>query len=239
MAARSFQGNTRGTAGEVTPRKTWLIVSAALAVAVYALLWIGFASHWNWVTTVDSALLSDTHRYSAGYPGRVTAWDLFCTVLGPTAFRLVTVVVIIFALARRKVRVAMFLVISVELIGIITEIAKYAASRPRPTTALVVAPSTSFPSGHALGVMVGVLALLTVVLPVVHRPLRAWLVAVGALIVVAIGIGRVVLNVHYPSDVVAGWALGYAYFVVCLLIIPPTRPVTVTDETPAALDTAP
>jgi len=29
----------------------------------------------------------------------------------------------------------------------------------------------------------------------------------------AIGIGRVVLNVHYPSDVLAGWALGYAYFV--------------------------
>jgi undecaprenyl-diphosphatase len=86
--------------------------------------------------------------------------------------------------------------------------------------------------------MVGVLALLTVVLPVMRRPLRAWLVAFGSLIVIAIGIGRVVLNVHYPSDVVAGWALGYAYFVVCLLMVPPSRPVTESDETPAALDTA-
>lgn len=222
----------------VIPRKSWLIVSAALAVAVYALLWIGYASHWNWVTTIDSALLTDGHRYSAAEPGRVTAWNVFCTVLGPTAFRLLTVVLIIYSLVRRNLRVAMFLVISVELSGIITEIAKYAASRPRPTTALVTALSTSFPSGHGLGVMVGVLALLTVVLPVVRRPLRAWLVALGALIVVAIGIGRVVLNVHYPSDVVAGWALGYAYFVACLLMIPPTRPVTVADETPAALDTA-
>ena len=34
----------------------------------------------------------------------------------------------------------------------------------------------------------------------------------GAVLVVAIGIGRVVLNVHHPSDVLAGWALGYAYF---------------------------
>jgi undecaprenyl-diphosphatase len=218
----------------VTPRKTWLVVSAALAVAVYALLWIGYASHWNWVTTIDSSLLSDARAQ----PGRVTAWNVFCTVLGPTAFRLVTVVVIVFSFVRRNVRVAMFLVISVELSGIVTEIAKYAASRPRPTTALASAYSTSFPSGHALGVMVGVLALLTVVLPVVRRPLRAWLVALGAVIIVAIGVGRVVLNVHYPSDVVAGWALGYAYFVACLLIIPPTRPVTVTDETPAALDTA-
>ena len=61
--------------------------------------------------------------------------------------------------------------------------------------------------------MVGVLALLTVVLPVVRRPLRAWLIAVGAVVVVAVGVGRVVLNVHHPSDVLAGWALGYVWFV--------------------------
>jgi undecaprenyl-diphosphatase len=153
-------------------------------------------------------------------------------------FRLVTVFVIIFSLVRRNVRIAMFLVISVELAGIITEIAKYAADRPRPASALVHAPSSSFPSGHALGVMVAVLALLTIVLPLVRPSLRAWLIGLGAVIVFAIGIGRVVLNVHHPSDVIAGWALGYAYFVACLLIVPPTRPVTVTDETPAALGTA-
>ena len=222
----------------MTPRKTWLIVSAALAVAVYALMWIGYALQWNWLMTIDSSWLDIGHRYGVAHPGWVTAWNVFCTVLGPTVFRLVTLIVIIFALVRRNLRVALFLVISVELAGIITEIAKYAANRPRPATALVSAPSTSFPSGHALGVIVGVLALLTVVLPVVHRPLRAWLVAFGAAIVILIGIGRVVLNVHHPSDVLAGWALGYAYFVACLLMVPPSRPVTVADETPAALGTA-
>jgi undecaprenyl-diphosphatase len=222
----------------VAPYKTWLIVSAALAVAVYALMWIGYVLQWNWLMTIDSSWLDTMHRDDVAHPGWVTAWNVFCTVLGPTAFRLVTLLVIIFALVRRNLRVALFLVISVELSGLITEIAKYAANRPRPAGAVVSAPSTSFPSGHALGVMVAVLALLTVVLPVIHRPLRAWLVAFGALTIIAIGIGRVVLNVHHPSDVVAGWALGYAYFVACLLLVPPSRPVTVTDETPAALDTA-
>ena len=103
--------------------------------------------------------------------------------------------------------------ISVELSGLLTEAAKAAANRPRPAEALVYAATTSFPSGHALGVMVGVLALLTVVLPVVRRPLRVWLIAVGAIVVVAIGAGRVVLNVHHLSDVLAGWALGYVWFV--------------------------
>jgi membrane-associated phospholipid phosphatase len=220
------------------PRKSWLIVSAALAVAVYALMWIGYASQWNWLTTIDSSWLNFGYQYSVAHPGWVTAWNVFCTVLGPTAFRLLTLVVIVFSLVRRNLRVTFFLVISVELSGLITEIAKYAANRPRPVTALVSASSTSFPSGHALGVMVAVLALLTVVLPVMRRPLRAWLVAFGSLIVIAFGIGRVVLNVHYPSDVVAGWALGYAYFVVCLLMVPPSRPVTESDETPAALGTS-
>ena len=222
----------------MTARKSWLIASAALAVAVYALMWIGYASNWNWLATLDSSSLDAAHRFGVAHPGWVVGWDLFCTVLGPTVFRLATLVVIIFSLVRRNVRVALLLVISVELSGIITEIAKYAADRPRPVAALVHAPSSSFPSGHALGVMVAVLALLTVGLPLVRPPLRAWLITLGAVIVITIGVGRVVLNVHHPSDVIAGWALGYAYFVACLLMVPPTRPVTVTDETPAALGTA-
>ena len=222
----------------MAPQKTWLIVSAAMAVAVYALMWFGYASQWNWLMTIDSSCLDATHRYGVAHPGSVTSWNTFCTVLGPTGFRVLGLVVIIFSLVRRNLRVAFFLLISVELAGLITEIAKDAANRPRPATALVSASSSSFPSGHALGTMVGVLALLTVVVPVIHRPLRMWLVAIGALTVIAIGVGRVVLNVHHPSDVVAGWALGYAYFVACVLMVPPSRPVTVTDEIPAALDTA-
>jgi undecaprenyl-diphosphatase len=222
----------------VAPRKTCLIVSAALAVAVYALMWIGYALQWNWLATIDAAWLDTTHRYAVAHPGWVTSWSTFCTVFSPTGFRLLGLVVIVISLVRRNLRGAFFVLISVELAGLITEIAKGAANRPRPATALVSAPSTSFPSGHALGAMVGVLALLTIVLPVIHRPLRGWLVALGAFVVIAVGIGRVALNVHHPSDVVAGWALGYTYFVACLLMIPPSRPVTVTGETPAALDTA-
>lgn len=215
-------------------RKAWLVGLAAPALAVYVLMWVGFRQRWHWLDATDTAALDAMHTYGIAHPGWVAAWNIFCTVLGPTVFRLIALAVIVFALARRNLRVALFLAISVELGGLVTEAAKAAANRPRPAEALVNAPSTSFPSGHALGVMVGVLALLTVTLPVVRRPLRVWLVAVGAIVVVAIGVGRVVLNVHYPSDVVAGWALGYVWFVVCLLLVPPAVPVTAMDETPAA-----
>jgi undecaprenyl-diphosphatase len=66
---------------------------------------------------------------------------------------------------------------------------------------------------------------------------RPWVIAAGAAVVVSVGIGRVVLNVHNPSDVIAGWALGYLYFAACLLVFA-GRPVTEAAETPEALDTS-
>ncbi len=216
-------------------RNRWLAGSGLFALVVYAALWIGYARGWVWLARIDSAALEGAYPFGAAH---VSAWDVLCTVLGPAAFRLAVLAVILVALWKRHVRLAVFLVLSVELSGLVTEAAKYLAGRPRPETALVDAWGTSFPSGHALGVMVAVAALLAVTLPVVAGRARGWLTALGVVVVLIIGIGRVVLNVHHPSDVVAGWALGYAYFVGCLLLVPPRPSVRQPDETPAALGTA-
>lgn len=217
-------------------RKGLLVGTAVVALVVYALLWLGYGT--TWVARIDAWALEPMHRIGEAHPGWVTAWDVFCSVFSPTVFRLATLVVIVVAFVRRNVRTAMFLVISVELAGLVIEIAKRLADRPRPATAMVSAYGTSFPSGHALGLMVSVLALLTVALPLVRASRRGWLVALGVVIVVAVGVGRVALNVHHPSDVLAGWALGYAYFVACLLVVAPQGrldpPITQPDEIPAA-----
>jgi membrane-associated phospholipid phosphatase len=206
---------------------------------LFAALWVGFANHWPWIDAMDRSAIDATHAYAVAHPGWVTFWNVLCTVLGPTAFRLFALAVIVFALARRNVRAAMFLVVTVELSGIVTNVAKAAANRPRPAEALATAPSSSFPSGHALGVMVGVLALLTLAMPLVRRPVWIVLSACGAVVVLVVGIGRIVLNVHYQSDVLAGWALGYVWFVVGVLLVRPVVAVTEPDETPAALGSSP
>lgn len=218
----------------MTQRKAWLIGLAASALALYALMWIGFAQQWHWVDAMDNAALAPLHGFGEGHPGWVTFWDVLCTVLGPAAFRLAALVVIVVSLVRRNVRTALFLVVSVELSGLLTEAAKAAAGRPRPSGALAYAWGSAFPSGHALGVMVGVLAFLTLLMPITRLQSRIWLIVVGAIVVLAIGAGRVVLNVHHPSDVLAGWCLGYVWFVVCLLLVPPFAAVMEADETPAA-----
>ena len=222
-----------GTGGRVRLRKPWLVGLLVLAMAVYMGLWIGWTMHWGWLDAIDSRALDASYRFGVDRPGWVTFWDVLCTVLGPTAFRIVGLIVIVVALRRRQLRLALFLVLSVELSGLITETLKVAAGRPRPSTALVFAPSSSFPSGHALGVMASVLALTVIVLPLVQRSSWRWVIASGAVIVLLVGVGRVVLNVHHPSDVLAGWAAGYLWFTASLLVLT-RRPVTAADETPVA-----
>jgi undecaprenyl-diphosphatase len=85
---------------------------------------------------------------------------------------------------------------------------------------------------------VSVLAYLTIVLPMVPDRWRTPLKVIGAAVVVLIGVGRVVLNVHHPSDVVAGWALGFAWFVLWLRVIKPLPLTRYVAEKPAARDTA-
>jgi len=218
-------------------RRTWLIASVVVAVAVYAAMWIGYALNWAWLDDVDTDLLQVFHNIGAPRPGWVSFWVVFCVIFGPNGFRVVALVLLIVALMRRKTATALFLVISVGLMGVVTEGAKHLAGRPRPATALAHGSSTSFPSGHALGVMVGVLALLTVLWPQLSPRLRLVLAIVGGAMIVVVGVARVVLNVHHPSDVLAGWALGYLYYLLCVRLVPP-RPLSSEAETQAALGTS-
>ncbi len=202
---------------------------------VYAAMWIGYVQNWAWLDSVDTESLRFFYDFGATRPGWVSFWNIFCTVFGPTGFRLIALVLVVVAVLRRDLRTALFLVLSVGMTGLVTEVFKRIAGRPRPVTAMAEATSSSFPSGHALGVMVGVLAILTVLWPRLAG-LRIPLAVIGAVLIVMVGVGRVVLNVHHPSDVVAGWALGYVYYLLCVRLVSP-RPVTAAAERPAELDT--
>jgi len=200
----------------VTNRNRWLL--GAAAVIGYALLWVGWVAQWSWVTTLDTSLLAPAHRYGVAHPGWVTGWRWLSFVFGPWTFQITAVVVAFVALARRQRRTALFLLVGVVSSGLVTEVAKDIAQRARPLTALAHEPSWSFPSGHALGTMAGALGLCAVFRTA--QVARARLIEVlCAVIVVFVGVSRVVLNVHNPTDVLAGWLLGSLWFLVCLPLL--------------------
>lgn len=113
-------------------------------------------------------------------------------------------------------------VLGLVLNGLLIRGLKALGARARPLhlhDALVVVDGYSFPSGHASAstVAYGLLAYL-----VVRRaPARWHLPAVLVALVLALGIGwsRVLLQVHFASDVLAGWAAGVAWLTACVLVI--------------------
>ncbi len=217
----------------LSPRHPAVLAGAVLAAAVFLLALAGVLANWAWLLDADWWVLDPLYRYGAAYPGWVTGWDVLCTVFHPAVFRLLVLLWIGYALLRRDYRVALFLGLTVEFSAVIVALMKVVVARPRPATALVPELSLSFPSGHALGASAAVTAVLVAAWPVLRRHWRVTAVLAGVLIVAAVGIGRVVLNVHHPSDVLAGWALGYLWVVACLPVLTSTR-FTAADETPVA-----
>ncbi|GAB3463585.1 phosphatase PAP2 family protein [Actinophytocola sediminis] len=98
---------------------------------------------------------------------------------------------------------------------------KVVIERPRPAQGhLVAVHSWSYPSGHSL-VSMAVLGAL-IVLATRHLPTppaRAVAVVAGVLLIGAVGLSRVYLGVHWPTDVLAGWLLGATWLGLVLVLV--------------------
>jgi undecaprenyl-diphosphatase len=107
-----------------------------------------------------------------------------------------------------------YLVLTSAGAGLLNLLLKLSFARPRPAlwSRLAAASGYSFPSGHAMASAAVYVALAMVV--AASRPsARAAVAVVAGVLVVAIGVSRVYLGVHYPSDVLAGWILGVIWAV--------------------------
>ncbi|MHB9132953.1 MAG: phosphatase PAP2 family protein [Armatimonadota bacterium] len=117
---------------------------------------------------------------------------------------------IIFLVAIKRNFTALMLMLLPYGTYVLVEFFKYLFKRPRPISALIVEIGQSFPSGHAT-VSVVVYGLLAYALWrfVVHaRWGRIFVTTIAVLFILGTGFTRVYLQVHYPTDVLAGWAAG-------------------------------
>ncbi|PZO13422.1 MAG: PA-phosphatase [Burkholderiales bacterium] len=124
-------------------------------------------------------------------------------------------------MAMRQRRLAFFIVASTSAGALFNTALKQGFERARPDLVPheVIVLNASFPSGHAFGaamVYLTLAALLTLRLEL--RAPRAVLLALAIGVTLAVGVSRIALGVHWPSDVLAGWAAGSAWALATWLV---------------------
>ena len=193
-------------------------VLAVIGVICFTLLAAAFVSGGE-VVTVDH----DVSRWVAGnMPGgvewvaRIFTW--LGGVVGSTVAAAVAVIVLWCASRRAD---AMFVVLAVLGITALVAVLKATYERARPDlgSPIPLPHSSSFPSGHAATAVVLYGALGLLLAERARSPLRAaaWLAA-AVVMALAIGASRVLLNVHFVSDVAAGFAVGLAWLCCCAIV---------------------
>lgn len=211
--------------------RRWAALLAAVALAA---AWIGHQQNWHWLDVGDQRILGVLHDYGVKHPGWVSFWSGFSDVFHDVVLAGLALIPIAIALFRRHFRVAGLLAGAVVASLPVTGAVKALVGRPRPVTRLVAENSTSFPSGHSLTIMAATLAFGTVAWPLLSHRWRIVASVAGLLIVLLVGFARVALNVHHPSDVIAGWSLGFLWYLLWVTFLPPW-PVTASPEAKTAV----
>jgi undecaprenyl-diphosphatase len=140
---------------------------------------------------------------------------------GVAALCLFTAAVAGYLLISRKYRGLWFL-LGATLSGLLMcGLLKNLFERPRPDIVphLSYVSTTSFPSGHSVLSAVVYLTLGSLLARLVeHRGLKLYFLGIALFLSFLVGVSRVYLGVHYPTDVLAGWSIGLAWAMLCALV---------------------
>lgn len=145
------------------------------------------------------------------------------TALGGVAV-LVTVTLMVagFLLLTRKRHAACMVIISVIGGVALSNLLKWGFGRPRPDLVphATIVYTQSFPSGHAMLSAVVYLTLgVLMARTEAETSVKVYLLSAACMLTLAVGISRVYLGVHWPTDVLAGWAVGASWALMCWLVM--------------------
>ncbi|MER8036731.1 phosphatase PAP2 family protein [Streptomyces hydrogenans] len=196
--------------------------SAVVTGALSLLLLVLVAADWSPLLSFDRAVAEALHRDAVAHPGftrlnRVlTDW-----VWDPWTLRALAFAVVLLLARSGRRRLALWVAGTVLASLGVQQAVKALVGRERPVWRDPVdsASFAAFPSGHAMTAAVICGLLLWVFALVGREPWRGWGTAAGIAVVSVLGVGwtRVYLGVHWPSDVLAGWLMGWCCVAVAIL----------------------
>jgi membrane-associated phospholipid phosphatase len=189
------------------------IVLGGLVVGALALVIRGHTG----ATGLDASVARWANEHATPFTTRVL--ERFTNIGRPgTVIVLAVILGVVETIRTRSRWVAPFLFVVLAGNGLITTTIKHLADRVRPAlNPAAAALGPSFPSGHSSWSAAFFAAAALVLGRHASRRTRVALAAVAAGLAVAVAASRVLLDVHWLTDVVAGLALGWAWFAVCAI----------------------
>ncbi|MDR1076650.1 MAG: phosphatase PAP2 family protein [Xanthomonadaceae bacterium] len=175
-----------------------LVLFGVLASAVRA----------NAVFALDEPVLRFFHSIAA------PAWDRYFLFFSAIGYRCgvvpADIALILIVMWKRRWRTVAFVTLAAAGTGLLNSGAKHIFQRTRPSLWESIAPehNFSFPNGHAMGSMSLALVLLLLTW---HTRWRNGMLAAMIVFVASVGMSRIYLGIHYPSDILAGWSFSTAW----------------------------
>lgn len=213
--------------GQDEPRRRAEWVAGGLLVLFFVDL-VLIRITWQPLAEADDQLLDAAHSAAVDNQAVVTGSE-WISVLGSTPVRWTLIAVLGAVLWRKGMPRAAAFVVGVELLGtLLNNIVKLSVDRLRPALPdpVATAPGASFPSGHAMNSMTCYALVASAVLFSGLVTSRRWRMALTIALIalpLCVGVTRVLLGVHYPSDVVGGWALGLGFVAIATALVRPWR----------------
>jgi undecaprenyl-diphosphatase len=170
--------------------------------------------------SIDETIMMAVRAYR---PPWLTTIMRDTTALGSVAvLTIIVVAVAVFLILQKRIFYTVLILIATSLGGALVIVLKafFSIERPDiPLNPLLTETSPGFPSGHAAMSAVVYLSLAIILTRTLSTfKTRLYVLFMAIVLAFLIGVSRIFLGVHYPSDVLAGWAIGLAWACLCWLI---------------------
>ncbi|HEX2383659.1 MAG TPA: phosphatase PAP2 family protein [Acidimicrobiales bacterium] len=187
----------------------FVLVTVPFAILLFEVVAEGPLTH------LDSSIANWMNSWVHGHPLLVTTLERVGWFGWPLWLGIMVTAGSVYAFWRGRRRLAIYLVVTVVGGSLVDTAVKVLVNRPRPVVdhPLDTAFGTSFPSGHSMASTLTYGALVLAFLPVLSRRARRWAVAGAVVMVLAIGCSRLLLGMHFLTDVLGGYVLGFAWLI--------------------------
>lgn len=221
----------RGRHPDAAGAHTWILATTA-AFTGLLVLWVVLALLTEGgLAAIDAKLAANyvaTSQRAVVEVGAIESIARDITSLGSNTFLIFVVVVAAVILVQLERTGAAAFVVTTALSGwLFNSIVKafFARLRPEPMSVTITTDTSSFPSSHAMLTAIIFLAIAVVVArELASRPAAITVIVTAILLTVLVGLTRIYLAAHWPSDVLTGWALGSAWVLAALRLTEMPRP---------------